>query len=74
MAAALLRDGARWPALPYVVALVVAASRVHVRMHHASDVFAGAAIGAALGEMARRLVPLSVADAKSEKGNGNKSP
>jgi undecaprenyl-diphosphatase len=59
LAAALLRDGARWPALPYLAASVVAASRVHVRMHHASDVLAGAAIGAALGELARVLVPLS---------------
>jgi undecaprenyl-diphosphatase len=59
LAAALLRDGARWPALPYLAASVVAASRVHVRMHHASDVLAGAAIGAALGELARALVPLS---------------
>lgn len=61
-AAALLRDGSRYPALPYLVAAVVASSRVHVRMHHASDVLAGAAVGAALGEIARRNFPLATAD------------
>ena len=46
-----------WP-LYYAVAVVVAASRVHVRIHHASDVVAGIAIGAALGRIGRRLYPL----------------
>lgn len=56
--AALLRDDdPLWP-LYYAVAVVVAASRVHVRIHHASDVVAGAILGAALGEIARALVPL----------------
>jgi len=36
----------------------VAASRVYVRMHHASDVIAGAALGVALGVVARRVLPL----------------
>ena len=44
----------------YAVAAVVAASRVHVRIHHASDVLAGAALGVALGRIGRRLVPLPV--------------
>jgi undecaprenyl-diphosphatase len=57
--AALLRDGDQlWP-LYYAVAVVVAASRVHVRIHHASDVVAGALVGAALGELTRALVPVS---------------
>lgn len=56
-AAALLRRGALWPVY-YVVASIVASSRVHVRMHHASDVVAGAALGAVLGELARAVVPL----------------
>lgn len=56
-AAALLRDTPWWPAY-YVLAIVVASSRVHVRMHHASDVIAGAALGAALGEGARHVFPL----------------
>ena len=57
-AAALLRDSPSWP-LYYALAALVATSRVHVRMHHASDVVAGAALGAVLGELARHVVPLS---------------
>ena len=59
--AALLRDrDALWP-LYYGIAVVVASSRVHVRIHHASDVVGGAIIGVMLGELARRLVPLGSA-------------
>ncbi len=58
-AAALLRDGDRlWP-LYYLAALVVAASRVHVRIHHPSDVAGGMVIGAVAGEVVRRAFPLS---------------
>jgi undecaprenyl-diphosphatase len=56
--AALLRQGDPWWPLYYAVAIVVAASRIHVKIHHASDVVAGAAIGATLGKLARRAVPL----------------
>jgi undecaprenyl-diphosphatase len=56
-AAALLRSDASWP-IYYTLATIVASSRVHVRMHHASDVIAGAALGAALGEIARAVFPL----------------
>jgi undecaprenyl-diphosphatase len=56
-AAALLRDGAPAP-LVYLAAVTVASSRVHVGMHHASDVIAGAAVGAALGELVRHLFPV----------------
>ncbi|MGH9106442.1 MAG: phosphatase PAP2 family protein [Acidimicrobiales bacterium] len=45
-------------ALPYLIAVVVASSRVHVRVHHASDIIAGALLGAALGEVAARMRPL----------------
>lgn len=56
--AALLRDGdPLWP-LYYALAVTVAASRLHVRIHHASDVIGGVALGAVLGELARRLVPV----------------
>jgi undecaprenyl-diphosphatase len=59
LGAALLRDDdPAWP-LYYVVAVIVASSRVHVRVHHASDVIGGALIGIALGEVARRVFPLS---------------
>lgn len=58
-AAALLRDGDRlWP-LYYVAAVVVAASRAHVRIHHASDVIGGMLTGAVLGEALRRRMPLT---------------
>jgi undecaprenyl-diphosphatase len=56
-AAALLRDGAPAP-LVYLAAATVASSRVHVSMHHASDVIAGAAVGAVLGEAARHFFPI----------------
>jgi undecaprenyl-diphosphatase len=57
--AALLRgSGKGWP-LYYLLAALVSASRVHVRIHHASDVLAGAAFGAVLGELARRRVSLA---------------
>ena len=44
--------------LYYGLAVIVAWSRVHVRLHHASDVLGGAAIGAVLGMAAKRLVRL----------------
>jgi membrane-associated phospholipid phosphatase len=55
-AAAVLRRRRTWP-LYYALAATVAASRVHVGIHHASDVVAGAALGAALGEVTRRSCP-----------------
>jgi undecaprenyl-diphosphatase len=47
-----------WP-LYGGVAVVVASSRVYVKMHHASDVIAGAALGIGLGALARRVWPRS---------------
>jgi undecaprenyl-diphosphatase len=41
----------------FALAAVVASSRVYVKIHHASDVVAGAATGVALGLIARRLWP-----------------
>jgi undecaprenyl-diphosphatase len=38
----------------YATALVVASSRVYVKIHHASDVVAGAALGAVMGEIATK--------------------
>ncbi|HET6811288.1 MAG TPA: phosphatase PAP2 family protein [Acidimicrobiales bacterium] len=56
-AAAVLSEGS--PAGPayYALAAVVAASRVHVRIHHASDVVAGVALGTVVGRLARRIWP-----------------
>lgn len=44
------RGGPAW----YALAAVVAGSRVYVRMHHASDVVVGAALGVAMGRLASR--------------------
>jgi len=59
-AALLSEDDALWP-LYYVIAAVVATSRVYVKMHHASDVVAGAALGAFMGRAARKAFPLAPA-------------
>jgi undecaprenyl-diphosphatase len=59
-AAVLLADGAgpveraAW----WSLAASVAASRVHVRIHHASDVVGGAVVGIVLGRAIRRRWPL----------------
>jgi undecaprenyl-diphosphatase len=58
--AALLRDGDPWWPLYYAIAIVVAASRIHVKIHHASDVAGGLLVGATLGELARWLVPVEL--------------
>ncbi|MDQ1443676.1 MAG: hypothetical protein QOI20_140 [Acidimicrobiaceae bacterium] len=50
-------DDPLWPAY-YALALIVATSRVYVRVHHASDVIGGIPIGVALGRLGRRLLPL----------------
>jgi len=41
----------------YLLAGLVAGSRVYVRLHHTSDVLAGAALGLAFGLVARRFAP-----------------
>jgi undecaprenyl-diphosphatase len=65
--AALLRDDdSLWP-LYYVIAIVVAASRIHVRIHHASDVLGGMGIGIGLGELTRHLVPMGTRAAQSQR-------
>lgn len=51
-AARLLGGGPGW----YTLAAAVASTRVYVRLHHASDVAAGAAFGLALGSVLRRFV------------------
>jgi undecaprenyl-diphosphatase len=37
---------------------LVAVSRIHVRIHHASDVAGGLAVGLGLGAIARAVFPL----------------
>ena len=59
--AAILLGEARTPSgrrLLKAAAAVTALSRIHVNIHHASDVLGGAAVGFLVGQIARRLWPL----------------
>lgn len=49
-------DGRRSAPLWWSLAGIVATSRAYVRIHHASDVVAGLAVGAVLGRVARRFL------------------
>ncbi len=55
-AAVVLSRGSRLGPLYRVLASIVAVSRIHVRLHHASDVIAGALIGEVFGRIASRLM------------------
>jgi undecaprenyl-diphosphatase len=58
-AAALLSDrDHHLKPLYYAIATTVAWSRVHVRIHHASDVVAGIGVGIVLGALGKKLFPL----------------
>lgn len=57
-AAALLSDRDRLKPIYYAIAIVIAWSRVFVKIHHASDVVAGIVVGIGLGKLGRRLFPL----------------
>lgn len=48
-------DGPRVGALWWKIAAIVGISRAYVRIHHGSDVVAGAMLGAVLGVVARRV-------------------
>lgn len=48
--------GRRTAPLWFGLAAIVSISRAYVRIHHASDVIAGAALGLSLGALARRVV------------------
>ena len=48
-------DGKRLGRLWFALAAVVAVSRAYVRVHHASDVVGGIAVGRVLGLLGRRL-------------------
>ena len=58
VAAALLSESRRrrWPV--WAAAWVVAASRIHVRIHHASDVVVGALVGAVIARLFKKIWPL----------------
>lgn len=49
-------DGKRTRPLWWALAAIVGTSRAYVRIHHASDVIAGAIVGAGLGAIATRLL------------------
>ena len=48
-------DGKRWGLVWYSIAGVVGVSRAYVRIHHASDVVGGFAVGKLLGVAGRRI-------------------
>jgi undecaprenyl-diphosphatase len=58
MAATLLSERSRVKPLWYGLAGVVAASRIHVRIHHASDVVVGAGAGLLIGRVVRKVFSL----------------
>ena len=58
MAALLLADKSRFGPLYGAAAALVATSRIHVRIHHASDIAGGVAVGAVLAGVVKRLAPL----------------
>ncbi len=59
-AAAILISNRGWSrAAMFALATVVSTSRVHVKIHHASDVVAGAGLGLGLGWVLSRLLNLS---------------
>jgi undecaprenyl-diphosphatase len=59
-AAVVLTRWSSWPAITtwFVFAVIVATSRVAVRIHHATDIFAGALIGTAMGLLAHLVISL----------------
>ncbi len=63
-AAALLSDRDRLRPLYYAIAVVVAWSRVYVKIHHATDVVAGIVVGTIFGRVGRKLFPLPFAPDK----------
>jgi membrane-associated phospholipid phosphatase len=60
-AATLLSDGDPHLApLYFGAATIVALSRIHVKIHHASDVAGGIVVGLALGQLGKRLYPIGM--------------
>lgn len=54
----LLAQGDSWWPFYYIIAVIVAVSRIYVRKHHPSDVLGGAIIGVILGVLGRKIHPL----------------
>ena len=58
LAATLLSDRSKFKPLWYGLAGIVATSRIHVRIHHASDVIAGTLVGLGLSRIVKKFFPL----------------
>jgi len=58
MAATLLADRSRLGPVFGTAAAVIAMSRVHVRIHHASDIVGGVVVGRLLASAVKRIAPL----------------
>jgi undecaprenyl-diphosphatase len=56
--AAVVLSTKRSAPLYFGLAALVATSRVYVRLHHTSDVLAGAALGTVMGIVARKMLPI----------------
>ena len=56
LAAALISRKSQWNPMWYLLAFVVALSRIHTQLHHTSDVIAGIALGLASGAIIRKLL------------------
>ena len=56
-ASTVLANRSKFGSMWHLVAAVVSCSRIHVRLHHASDVTAGACLGFLLGKTLGRIVP-----------------
>lgn len=56
-AAMMLSEDDDWWPFYVALAAVVATSRIYVKIHHASDVAGGVAVGVVLGLIGRRLLP-----------------
>lgn len=68
MAAAVLSD--EHPAgqpLYYAAAAIVAYSRIHVKIHHATDVAGGLVVGIALGKLVKHVWPLGTPPFRGER-------
>ncbi|HEX3621879.1 MAG TPA: phosphatase PAP2 family protein [Acidimicrobiales bacterium] len=61
-AAMVLSEDDELAPLYFALAAVVATSRIYVKIHHASDVAGGVALGLLLGVLARRLTPAPRSD------------
>lgn len=56
--AMLLSEGTSWAWFLFPLALLIAFSRIYVRIHHASDVIGGIVIGTLIGLAIRKVFPL----------------